>query len=281
MINSMQRKCELYIDEESFSFDVEGDFFWGEDEVLFEEKGNVISNVDWVYRGYSVVPIFSMEEFDSLKNSIQNNLLRAFSENGIAIDKNQFSLGKYHEFIADDAMHNKIISITRNLEVTDFDLDLDVIAQRFGTILRQKLSTFVPELGKSHVQIRISRPNSLDINPPHKDGYLSYWKNIVNVWIPIVGCNEKSSLPVLSGSHLINEKEIFRTQSKGAQINGNTYYVPCILKAGNKEMKMIRPNPQPTEALIFTPFLIHGAAVNGNTDLTRISLELRFPKRNV
>ena len=42
---------------------------------------------------------------------------------------------------------------------------------------------------------------------------------------------------------------------------------------------MIRPNPKLGEALIFTPFLIHGAAVN-NSDLTRISLELRFPRVN-
>ena len=46
----------------------------------------------------------------------------------------------------------------------------------------------------------------------------------------------------------------------------------------DKEMKMVRPNPKPGEALIFSPFLIHGAAINGNKDLTRISLELRFPK---
>ena len=42
---------------------------------------------------------------------------------------------------------------------------------------------------------------------------------------------------------------------------------------------MIRPNPQNTEALIFTPFLIHGAAVNKNIDITRIALELRFDKK--
>jgi len=276
----MQRKCSLYLDEEPFSFDVEGEFFWGKDEVLFEEKNNVISKVDWTNQGYSVVSIFSKEEFESLKNSIKDNLLKAFMENGVEVDEESFELEKYHDYVASNELHNKIISITRNLEVSDFDLDLSTIAQRFGDILGYKFSTFVPELGKSHVQIRISRPNSLDINPPHKDGYLSYWKDIINVWIPIVGCNEKSSLPVFPGSHFINENDVLRTESKGAHINGNTYYVPCILEVKNKEMKMIRPNPKQGEALIFSPFLIHGAAINGNKDLTRISLELRFPKAN-
>lgn len=274
----MLRKCHLYLDGEPFNFEVNGDFFWGADEVLFEEKNNVISKVDWKEKGYSVVSVFSNEEFESLKNSIKNNLLRAFKDNGVEVDEDVFELEKYHKFVTSNELHNKIISITRNLEVSDFDLDLDKIAQRFGDILGYKLSTFVPELGKSHVQIRISRPNSLDINPPHKDGYLSYWKDILNVWIPIVGCNEKSSLPVFPESHLINEKDVLRTESKGAEINGNTYYVPCILEVRDKEMKMVRPNPKPGEALIFSPFLIHGAAINGNKDLTRISLELRFPK---
>jgi len=276
----MLRKCHLYLDGEPFNFEVNGDFFWGEDEVLFEEKNNVISKVDWINQGYSVVSVFPEDEFKSLKDSIKNNLLKAFRENGVEVNEESFELEKYHEYVTSNELHNKIISITRNLEVSDFDLDLDKIAERFGEVLGYKLSTFIPELGKSHVQIRISRPNSLDINPPHKDGYLSYWKDILNVWIPIVGCNEKSSLPVFPGSHFINEKDVLRTESKGAEINGNTYYVPCILEVSNKEMKMLRPNPRPGEALIFSPFLIHGAAINGNQDLTRISLELRFPKAN-
>ena len=82
----------------------------------------------------------------------------------------------------------------------------------------------------------------------------------------------------MPSSHLIPENEILRTASKGAKINGNTYYVPCILETNKGAIKMIRPNPMEGEALIFTPFLIHGAAVNNNKDITRISLELRFPK---
>ena len=40
---------------------------------------------------------------------------------------------------------------------------------------------------------------------------------------------------------------------------------------------MIRPNPKETEALVFTPYLIHGAAFNDSNN-TRVALELRFPR---
>ena len=39
---------------------------------------------------------------------------------------------------------------------------------------------------------------------------------------------------------------------------------------------MIRPNPNIGQVLAFTPFLIHGCAINWNDNITRFSLELRL-----
>ena len=39
------KTCKLYIDNEPFQFEVKGDFFLGEDEILFQREGNVISKV--------------------------------------------------------------------------------------------------------------------------------------------------------------------------------------------------------------------------------------------
>ena len=198
--------------------------------------------------------------------------------NNLSFNEATFTLDKYHEVVTDNKTHNKIIDVTRNLENKDFDFNIDALAERFGDILGYELTSYVEELKKSHIQIRISRPNSLDINPPHRDGYLSYWEDIINVWVPILGCTDETSLPVCAGSHLIPEDKILRTQSKGAEINGNVYYVPCILETNDGPIKMIRPNPKQGEALIFTPYLIHGAAVNKSENTTRVALELRFPK---
>ena len=273
-----KKKCHLYIDKEPYDFEVDGDFFWGENILLFKEENNVISKVDWKDEGYKVVEAFLDDEFLSLKKSITEEIIKAIKTNGIIFNEDEFTLDKYHKVVTTDLMHNKVIDITRNLENKDFDFNIDILAERFGRILNYELTSWVEELKKSHIQIRISRPNSLDINPPHRDGYLSYWEDIINVWIPIEGCNNKTSLPVFPKSHLIPENEILRTESKGAKINGNLYYVPCILETREGPIRMLRPNPKEGEALIFTPYLIHGAAVNKTKDTTRVSLELRFPK---
>ncbi len=276
----MEKICKLYIDNKPFEFKVEGDFFWGKPELLYPEKDNVLSKMPWENQGYSIVEAFEKDDFLKLQNSVKKIIIDALTANKIVVDDEKFDLKNYHKYVTTNALHNQVIDITRNLETSDFDFDIDQLAKRFGDILGYKLTSYVEELKKSHIQIRISRPNSLDINPPHRDGYLSYWEDIINVWLPIAGCNEKSSLPVMPESHLIPENEILRTESKGAKINGNIYYVPCILETKSGVINMKRPNPKEREALVFSPFLIHGAAVNENVDITRVSLELRFPKQN-
>ncbi|MEL6811475.1 MAG: phytanoyl-CoA dioxygenase family protein [Bacteroidota bacterium] len=271
------RICELHIDNEPFQFEVEGNFSWGEPEMLFKQKDNVISKTPWNDDGYGVVDAFTKDEFRALKRSVRDNILKAIKENGIPVEDDTFQLEDYHTVVTSDKDHFDVIDITRNLTNEDFDFDISLLEKRFGKELGYKLTSWVEELQKTHIQIRINRPSSLDINPPHKDGYLSYWEDIVNVWIPVAGCNEQTSLPVEPGSHLLPEDEIYRTESKGAKINGNIYYVPCILKKKSGNLKMIRPNPSEGQALLFSPFLIHGAAVN-RSNSTRVSIELRFPR---
>ncbi|WP_179348186.1 phytanoyl-CoA dioxygenase family protein [Winogradskyella pacifica] len=275
----MEKTCKIFIDNQPFEFKVEGDFFWGKPELLYPQEDNVLSKMSWENDGFNIVEAFENQDFLKLQESVKNIIIDALKANNVAVDNEIFDLKDYHKFVTTDALHNQVISITRNLETLDFDFDIDLLAKRFGDILGYKLTSYVEELKKSHIQIRISRPKSLDINPPHRDGYLSYWEDIINVWLPVAGCNEKSSLPVVAKSHLIPENEILRTESKGAKINGNIYYVPCILETKSGVIKMTRPNPKESEALLFSPFLIHGAAVNENEDITRVSLELRFPKQ--
>lgn len=269
--------CKLTIDGQPYEFEVEGQFEWGQDQELFVRQDNVISKTDWTDRGYGVVNAFTPQEFDAMHRSVTANILKAIKANGIAVDEASFRLEDYHTVVTNDKDHFEVINITRNLTNEDIDFDIELLVERFGNELGYKLTSWVEELQKSHIQIRINRPSSLDINPPHKDGYLSYWEDIVNVWIPVAGCNDQTSLPVAPGSHLLSEKDIYRTESKGATINGNTYYVPCILKTAQGNLQMVRPNPKPGEALLFSPFLVHGAAVN-RSQQTRVSIELRFPK---
>ncbi len=274
----MDKACHFFINNEAYSFNVGGDFFWGENKLLFEEEDNIISKMAWKDDGFTIVKAFFEDEFLKLKESVEYNIIKALRITGVSFDEASFTLEKYHNVVNTDQLHQQVIQTTRNLENRDFDFHVDTLVERFGDVLGYRLTSWIEELQKSHIQIRISRPNTLDINPLHRDGYLSYWENIINVWVPIEGCNEHSSLPVLPGSHLIRENEILRTQAKGAEINGNMYYVPGIVDTAKGDIHLVRPNPKPGEALIFTPYLIHGAAINSNSDITRVSLELRFPK---
>ena len=197
--------------------------------------------------------------------------------NKVNCEYSKFRLEDYHKTVKEDKLHRKIIGFTRELTEKNFSLDIYKLLERAEDVLACKLSLMVKELNRVHIQLRINRPNSLDINPPHKDGYLSYWKDIINIWIPIAGCDINSSLPLIPKSHLIKENELYKTQNQGATINGSQYRVPCILKTKNGNLKMIRPNPKEGDAIFFTPFLIHGAAFN-KSKKTRIGMELRFPK---
>jgi ectoine hydroxylase-related dioxygenase (phytanoyl-CoA dioxygenase family) len=271
--------CELDIDSKPFSFEVKGDFSWGKPINTFIFEKNIISKTKWINDGYTIVNNFfeSQNEFKLFQNEVKKNIIKAIKLNNIQFDENKFKLENYHQIVKEDYLHNNIIKFTRNLTEKDFSLDLNKLLSRAEDVLNYKLSSFVKELNKVHIQIRISRPNTLDINPPHKDGYLNYWKDIINIWMPISGCNSNSSLPLLPGSHLWPENEIYRTQNKGAKINNFPYHVPCILKTKQGKIEMIRPNPEEGDAIFFTPFLIHGAAFNVSKK-TRIGMELRFPK---
>lgn len=275
------KKCSLLIDGEKFDFEVQGVFFTSKDGILFSKKNSVIENVDWFTDGYTKLNAFSENEFKNLNESITKNILKGLENAGIAVEKDKFNLQDYHHYATNDDIHFKVINHTRNLRNEDFNLDFSKLEKIFSNHLGVALTSKIKDLGRSHIQIRISRPNSLDINPPHRDGYLDYWKNILNIWVPISGCNDKSSLPLVPGSHLLPENKIIRTEARSAYINGNVYVVPCILETTDGPFEMIRPNPKPGEALLFTPYLIHGAGINLNPDITRISLELRFDQLKI
>lgn len=270
--------CELSIDGEPFSFPVSGEFAWGDDQVLFDQNG-VLANAPWRQAGYGVAEIFSEAERRDLVAGTGEILTRIFRELGYEVPAG-FQPQDYHRVVTTAAAHQEVIRRTRTLSNRDFPLSVDDIADRVSRVVGRRLSAHNPLLkALGHpaevVILRISRPNSLDINPPHRDGYLEIWKQTLNLWIAVAGCEGRSSLPVLPESHWWNEKDVCRTAARGASINGLTYHVPAILKT-RLGLHMIRPTPRAGEILLFSPFLIHGAAVNQNPDTTRVSFELRL-----
>lgn len=270
-------KCNLIIDEKNFSFDVEGDFRWGDNQLLFDMNNNIISGTKWVNDGFTVIDLFSSEEFYKLKDNISKTIYQIGKDCNIDFPE-KFDIENYHKYIKNKEDHLKIIDQTRELRDHDFDFDLSKIAKIVSEIIGVDLTSYNSLLKRTHVQMRINRPFSTDYNPPHKDAYLPYFEDVLNIWIPICGCNENSSLPLMPKSHLMNESSLLKSDCKSAKINNMTYNVPCILKVKG-DFKLIRPNPPLGKAIIFSPYLIHGAASNNNEDTTRIALELRLSRK--
>ncbi len=266
--------CQLTIDGQPFSFPLEGEFRWGRDEVLFEKHRGVISGCDWQEQGYSVFPLLDKKEQEQLRESIRQVLIRILVELNIAAPET-FRLEDYHQYVRSQALHGQVISKTRFLTYAGLGIDFGEMALRIARHTGHRLSLQNPLLEKEIIILRISRPQLLDINPPHRDGYLDLWEDVLNVWVPVAGSNAHSSLPVIPGSHHWNEKDVLRTEARGAAINGLRYHVPGIVQS-RYGLNLIRPNPAYGEALLFTPFLIHGAAINQNPGTTRMALELRF-----
>ena len=270
-------KCNLLIDEEIFSFYVEGKFNWGDNKYLYDKHNNIISNAEWADEGFKVIDLFDGKEFRKLRDNINNTIYKIGIENDIDFPDN-FDIEDYHSYIKDNDDHLKIINHTRELRDDDFDFDLSKISKDISEIIGVDLTSYNSLLKRSHVQMRINRPFSTDYNPPHKDAYLPYYEDVLNIWIPICGCDKNSSLPLMPKSHLMNESSLYKSDCKSAKINNITYNVPCILKVKG-DFKLIRPNPPLQKAIIFSPYLIHGAASNNNKDVTRVALELRLSRK--
>jgi len=129
------------------------------------------------------------------------------------------------------------------------------------------------------IWIRICRPSSHsknDFNPCHRDIYLDFYRNIVNIYLPIVGSNEQSALAIQPGSHLWNERDIVVTRGGAYFPDSNKKYSVDAILQSRIPLNMIRPNPSTDECMIFSPYLIHGCSSNENADITRMSVEIRF-----
>src|SRR5690606_11301625 len=90
------KTCYLYIDDEPYNFEVNGEFFWGKDELLYDKNDNIISKMPWKNSGFKCVSAFEDGEFQSLKKSITQNIIKAIRLSGISVDES-FSLNQYHQ----------------------------------------------------------------------------------------------------------------------------------------------------------------------------------------
>ena len=258
----MKMEIETLIDGKPFEWRAEGEFAWGAGPALcrFEHDPLLPGLGDDGYRILDL-PAGCAEQMANRAAALLDYAHR---------DR----LESYHLSV-DEPRHLQTIDNTRELRFRDLAIPPRTMTELIGEILGVRLSETVAALGRDHVQLRINRPGSSDYNPPHRDGSLPFWANTLNVWIPIAGVDGLTSLPLVPGSHRVPERECWQTEPGGVAIGGRRYRVPAIARLRDGPLDMVRTPVAFGQALLFTPYLIHGLAVN-QSGHTRMALELRL-----
>jgi hypothetical protein len=259
LLNAKCKTCTIYHPEL-----LNNDLKWGADYVMIDNDINLLKNVN---AGYLLLNIDNYNKF-----------LHTFMQNEIKfITGKTVNLHNYHNELTNEE-HTKIINsmpYKKNMysDIRDFCIYLET---HISTLLNEPVKIF-----NDDIWVRICRPSCIsqnDFNPCHKDVYLDFYRNTVNIYLPIVGSNEKSSLKIQPGSHKWSESETIVTKG-GACIDGKKYSVDAIV-ASVKPLNMIRPNPTETQLMLFSPYSIHGCSDNDNENITRMSLEIRFMRND-
>lgn len=245
------------------------DGIWGDDSIVLKNDTNLIGKTDFDKLGYK---IFDMDEDF-------NNHLKTFLENKIKdlVSKN-IKLEDYHNNITKD--EHKIILNSMPFKSGQDDM------LKFSKYIENFVSNKIGENVKifnGDIWYRICRPTLIsdnDYNPCHRDTYLDFYRNVVNIYLPIVGSNEKSSLLIQPESHWWKENEVMRTEGGAFFKYDNKKYSVDAIVASKKPLQMVRPNPGIEQVMIFSPYLVHGCSDNDNNDVTRVSIEIRFIKND-
>jgi len=248
----------------------------GEQTVLLDHDDDLTAGTLWAGQGYTIAPFLDDEHSEQMERCIGGIVAGLLEKADVPVN-DIFRLDKYHEFVSSEQEHLTVVQGFRGGFPADrLPFDKRVIEDRVSEICGVGVTCFNPSMQEEMWGFRISRPGCMtDSNPPHRDVYLDRLRNAVNIYGPIAGSNSRSSLPLIPGSHFWPESEIERTAS-GATMNGASYTVPCITSGRGLPLDLMRPDPARDEVMVFSPYLVHGGAYNLNSDVTRVSLEMRF-----
>jgi hypothetical protein len=244
---------------------------WGDDKVLLENDINLLKNTSFNSKGYGIVSL----DDDNINSFLKTYISKRIRDT-ISFD---VDIENYHH-IVNEEQHKQVINSMPYKKNDSFELGK--FCEYLETIISHELKEEV-KIFNDDIWVRICRPKAFgkqDFNPCHRDVYLDFYRNTANIYLPIVGSNEKSSLLVQEGSHLWNEN-ITAVTNGGAffKKNNKKYSVDAIVQS-KIELNMIRPNPSINELMLFSPYLIHGCSDNNNENVTRMSLEIRFIKKD-
>ena len=276
----MDYSLSFKINDRKFNFDVKSKHFKRGDNLCMYTPSSVYDDMEISEFGYAIRDFpknWYSEIYQSITNLVSN----------ILNNPKGFSLEKYHKFV-DDQSHMSVVKNIqggfcgiggihlKNLGINYLDFDDFINDNIGGKNLSCNDRRLYNLISLKYFWIRIVRPNSVDNNPPHKDTHFKRIRNNINIYLPLAGSDENSSLPLIPKSHNELESEYIVSASP-CYVNGKRFRAPAIVHR-NKGLKFITPNPQKNEIMIFDPHIVHGGGINSNKKTTRVSLEMRFYK---
>jgi hypothetical protein len=267
---------EYTVNDTTLSYRAEGLTHRGKEEVLLSKAVDLTAGTPWHDAGLTIEKLFPARQYASFISNVHGLLVGLWREAGMAVPDG-FQPSQYHALATNTPMHLAAVEKTKLIPAAKFPLGIDAIEKRISEICGTPLKAKNPFDGQSVFHFRVIRPSSTDNNPLHRDVWLEDYADCINLYIPVAGSDERSSLIIMPGSHLWPESKIERTAG-GAVINGVRFNVPAVT-AIDGHYTTLRPDPKENEVLVFSPYLIHGGAVNLNPDRTRISIELRLWKK--
>jgi hypothetical protein len=265
------------VNDKLIEYNVTGTKVFGDDKVLLHAADDLTKPLHWHTQGYTIEPLFSENAYQVFQQETENLLRRLWKKSGLAIPDN-LSLSDYHRVADSPEKHLASVEFTKLLHVSDFPAGIAQIEKRISSVCGVPLEARNPFDDQKIFHFRVVRPKQGDNNPLHRDVWLKDYSSCINLYIPVCGSNALSSLIILPGSHVWNESKVERTES-GAIINGVKFNVPAVTKI-LEPFEAVRPDPARNQVLVFSPYLVHGGAVNLNEDVTRISIELRLWRKN-
>jgi hypothetical protein len=252
------------IDGERFTFPVFGEWATISQRALLQSDDDLLAGTPWHDQGYTIQPFLQDDLYVRLVEGLHEWLrtLIGHMEPNILKASECLPLVHYHRLTQTSAtLHDALQArLIQGIPIRELPVPKTCIEERISEICGQDLSLKGP-LPHEMFMVRLIRPGSNDHNMPHRDVWLDVFRNSVTIYVPIAGSNQRSALPLIPGSHIWTDAAV------------ESFF------AGKITAPMERVNPGANQVLVFSPYLIHGGAVNCNHDMTRVSLEMRFWRR--
>jgi hypothetical protein len=263
---------EYHVNNTTLRYDVTGPRHWGDELILADEGIDLTAGTHWHEPGFVVGQLFDEKTYATFFRRTKSLLLNCWRNAGIAVEEN-FNLDQYHTLIDEYATHLAAIEQTRLLQTTDFPLPVQQIEDRISEFCKVPLQAKNPFDGQTIFHFRVIRPMMKDNNPLHRDVWLEDYADCINLYIPVAGSNELSSLIIMPGSHRWPESRVERTDA-GAELGG-IGFAPAVTAL--KKLYCRTTKPARNQVLV-SPYLVHGGAVNLSNDKTRISIDEALEK---